>query len=127
MKVFDKFSYKILIIVFSAQFLVSILGILISNKNELPYAILIISVIGIGLAIYSKRIPYVAVNDKSVIKFGLFKNQEMALDEIQAIQNGSGELILESDSTLMKLKTANLDASEIVSLVALIRQKAGIS
>ncbi|MCH7415095.1 hypothetical protein MM213_16455 [Belliella sp. R4-6] len=112
MKIYDKYSYKVLIFFSALQVVFGLIGLFTDYPKFTAFPQIIIGLAGIAAGLYSIKIPYVEIVGKTIIKHSLFK-KKMDMDEVQTIEKIDNVLILKSEKSKIKLRRTMLDTLEV--------------
>ncbi len=123
MKLYDKHSYKILIIVFGLQIILGVLGLVDDYTNIYPAIQVSLGLIGIVAVLYFKKHPYVEIANGEIIKQALFKNKRVKIADIKSFDKVENTLIIKSENTQIKIPRGMLDVLEIRKFEEYIRSE----
>lgn len=123
MKIYDKQSHKLLIIVFGLQIILGVLGLVRDYTNIFPSIQISLGLIGIVGALYFKKYPYVEIANGEIIKQALFKNKRVKIADIKSFDKVENTLIIKSENTRIKIPRGSLDVLEIRKFEEYIRSE----
>lgn len=123
MKIYDKQSHKLLIIVFGLQIILGILGLVSDYTNIFPSIQISLGLVGILAALYFKKYPYVEIANGEIIKQALFKNKRVKVADIKSFDKVENTLIIKSENTRIKIPRGSLDVLEIRKFEEYIRSE----
>lgn len=123
MKLYDKHSHKLLIIVSGLQIILGVLGLVRDYTNIFPSIQISLGLIGIVAALYFKKYPYVEIANGEIIKQALFKNKRVKIADIKSFDKVENTLIIKSENTRIKIPRGMLDVLEIRNFEEYIRSE----
>ena len=123
MKIYDKQSHKLLIIVFGLQIILGVLGLVRDYTNIFPSIQISLGLVGILAALYFKKYPYVEIANGEIIKQALFKNKRVKIADIKSFDKVENTLIIKSENTRIKIPRGSLDVLEIRKFEEYIRSE----
>ena len=112
MKIYDKHSHKLMMIVFGSQIILGVSGLIKNHPDFFSYFLILLSLLGIGFALYKKKFPYVEIENGEVIMYGLIK-KKLKLNEIISMEKIDNILYLKSSDSKLKIRRAMLDTLEV--------------
>jgi len=127
MKIYDKQSHKLLIIVFGLQIILGVLGLVRDYTNIFPTIQISLGLIGIVGALYFKKYPYVEIANGEIIKQALFKNKRVKIADIKSFDKVENTLIIKSENTRIKIPRGSLDVFEIRKFEEYIRSEMNLA
>lgn len=112
MKIYDKHSHKLMMIVFGSQIFLGVSGLIKNHPDFFSYFLILLSLLGIGFTLYKKKFPYVEIENGEVIMYGLIK-KKLKLNEIISMEKIDNILYLKSSDSKLKIRRTMLDTLEV--------------